>query len=84
MVNRNSNLPTNTSSMQKIFNRNTNLGEKNLPESLDIQISRDVDSSQCIPFSTNKIPEQGVPLQTINFENMVGYKNRARNNLRKE
>ena len=62
---RNSNLPTNTSSMHKIFNRNLgggSLGEKRNPESPFIQMSRDGDSFPSIQVSASKIPEQGVPL----------------------
>ena len=63
MAIRNSNLPTNTSSMHKILNRNPgSLGEKRNPESPFIQMSRDGDSFPSIQVSASKIPEQGVPL----------------------
>ena len=80
MINRNSNLPTNTSSLQKILNLNTIIAEKN-PESPFIHMSGDGDSVAG-NLGEAKASDEGVSLQTINFENMVGYKNRARNNLR--
>ena len=52
-------------------------------ESPFINISRDGDSAQGT-LADPRQSDQGASIQTINFENMIGYKNRARNNLRNE
>lgn len=60
MVNRNSNLPTNCSSLQKILNLNTMIAEKN-PESPFIHMSGDGDSVAG-NLGEAKVSDEGVSL----------------------